>query len=430
MASRKKLALSEEDILARKVSDFFFNLRRSTKIKKKKRGVRHRMAEPRNVFPDGMNARKSAPRLRKTRKKKKPGVKKDRVLVKQDPVHSGPRYNISFQEVWRAYGRMRKGRGFYPSNKVLWKNRHALVLGCSNFYGKPDPIVPTTGKKFPSDYTGDGPVPRISLSGRNKYQTNHESKENRLIVDKIRIGSPIQNLKKSRSSNGRGGHTQQEQPTVPEIDFSKILQNTAHRRKSVKLMSSTSPQVPHTHGRMQRRYSGARRNVLVDSSDCTTDSVLWEYMCKVGKTPPDRALLKIISDYDHRDRTQELEKSINHLEELINEGNDRPMILQLWKKTLKSKKNRLVDHQEVVPGTPESSDDEDEEDDEHDSIFCAVESQEFSPMVPPNQRNNHKLNYTYLQQQHMIPQKLIASVKPHAKSRNSNGWVSAPNKSS
>ena len=95
-----------------------------------------------------MNASKRGLRARKPRKKKKPGVKKDRVLVKQDPVHSGPRYNISFQEVWRAYGRMRKGRGFYPSNKVLWKNRHALVLGCSNFYGKPDPIVPTTGKKF------------------------------------------------------------------------------------------------------------------------------------------------------------------------------------------------------------------------------------------------------------------------------------------
>ena len=329
VAFRKKLALSEEDILARKVSDFFFNLRRSTKIKKKKRGVRHRMAEPRNVFPDGMNARKSAPRLRKTRKKKKPGVKKDRVLVKQDPVHSGPRYNISFQEVWRAYGRMRKGRGFYPSNRVLWKNRHALVLGCSNFYGKPDPIVPTTGKEFSSHTGGDGPVPWNTLSVKNKSQTKDENKENPFIMEKIRICSPIQNLKKSRSSNGRGGHTQQEQPTVPEIDFSKILHNTAHRRKSVKLMTSTSPQVQHTHGRMQRRYSGARRNVLVDSSDCTTDSVLWEYMCKVGKTPPDKALLKIISDYDHRDRTQELEKSINHLEELINEGNDRPMIVKV-----------------------------------------------------------------------------------------------------
>jgi hypothetical protein len=27
-------------------------------------------------------------------------------------------------------------------------------------------------------------------------------------MEKIRICSPIQNLKKSRSSNGRGGHTQ------------------------------------------------------------------------------------------------------------------------------------------------------------------------------------------------------------------------------
>ena len=122
------------------------------------------------------------------------------------------------------------------------------------------------------------------------------------------------------------------------------------------------------------------------------------------------------------DRTQELEKSINHLKELINEGNDRPKILELWKKTLKSKKNQLVDHQEVVSGTPESSDDEDEEDDEHDSTFCAVESQRISRIVQPNQRNNHKLNYTCLQQQQMIPQKLITSVKPHAKSRNSNGW--------
>ena len=68
---------------------------------------------------------------------------------------------------------MRKGRGFFPSNKVLWTNRHSLVLGCSNFYRKirdnddsyyqednkeydvleppessPDPQVPTSGPQF------------------------------------------------------------------------------------------------------------------------------------------------------------------------------------------------------------------------------------------------------------------------------------------
>ena len=185
-------------------------------------------------------------------------------------------------------------------------------------------------------------------------------------------------------------------------------------------MNSNYPLVQHTHGRVERRYSGPRRNDFVHSSNRTTDSVLWEYMCKVGKTPPDKALLKIISDYDHRDRTQELDKSINHLEELINEGNDRPMILKIWKKTLKGKKNQLVEHQGVVSGTPESSDDEDEEDDEHDSTFCAVESQRNSWMVPPNERSNHNFNHSYVQQE-MLPQKLMTSTKQHAKSRNLNG---------
>ena len=104
-------------------------------------------------------------------------------MPKQEPVHCGPRYNISFREVRKAYGRMRKGRGFYPSNKVLWKNRHALVLGCANFYRKgkdyenlkvddkeydiveppepyDDPEVPTTGGEFSSDDGKDGPVKR------------------------------------------------------------------------------------------------------------------------------------------------------------------------------------------------------------------------------------------------------------------------------
>ena len=97
-------------------------------------------------------------------------------------------------------------------------------------------------------------------------------------------------------------------------------------------MSAKSPQVPHIDDRMESRNSGALRSDLVDSSDRTTDSVLWEYMCKVGKNLAHKAILKIISDFDHRDRTLELENSINHLEEIINEGNDRPMILKLWKK--------------------------------------------------------------------------------------------------
>ena len=184
VASRKKLALSEEEMLGIKVSDFFYNLRRSRKLKKKKiRCGEKGLRQSRDLFPHGRDAKGRGVRLRKGRKQKIPGVKSDRVVPKQEPIHYGPRNNISFREAVKAYGRIRKGRGFYPSNKVIWRNRHALVLGCSNFYRKgkddenlrednkeydiveppepsPDPDVPTTGSEFSSDQTGNGPVKR------------------------------------------------------------------------------------------------------------------------------------------------------------------------------------------------------------------------------------------------------------------------------
>ena len=178
---------------------------------------------------------------------------------------------------------------------------------------------------------------------------------------------------------------------IQSKNMSKILQNTAHRRKRVPLRSNNSTQVRHTHDRKQRRYYGTRLNNLVDSSDRTTDSVLWEYMCKVGKNLEAPSLLKIISHFDGRVHTLELNSSMNNLEELISEGTNDSMILKLWKTTLEAKKKQLVEHQGVVPGTPESSDDEDEEYDEHDFTFCAVQPQRISWMVSPNERNNQNL---------------------------------------
>ena len=93
------------------------------------------MGPSRNFVPQG-KLNKRGLRLRKNRKKKRQGIKSERVDVKQPPLHQGPRYNISFAEVNKAYGRMRKGKGFFASKKVLWRNRHALVLGSSNFYRK------------------------------------------------------------------------------------------------------------------------------------------------------------------------------------------------------------------------------------------------------------------------------------------------------
>ena len=134
VASPKKLTLSQEDMEGIKDSDFFYYLRRFRKRKKKKiQSGNQGLKYSRKIFPDGRDTKVRGVRIRKDRKKKKPGIQSVPVLPTQEPVHSGPRYSISFREADKAYRGMRKGRGFYPSKKVIWKNRHALVLGCSNF---------------------------------------------------------------------------------------------------------------------------------------------------------------------------------------------------------------------------------------------------------------------------------------------------------
>ena len=120
VASRKKSALSEEEMLGIKVSDFFFYSRRFGKRKKKKiRNGEQGLKYSRQIFSNGRNATGRGVILRKRRKKKKPGVKSVRVLSTQEPVHFGPRYNISLREAGKAYRLIRKGRGFYPSKKVI-----------------------------------------------------------------------------------------------------------------------------------------------------------------------------------------------------------------------------------------------------------------------------------------------------------------------
>ena len=82
--------------------------------------------------------KKVRPKRRKKRtKQKKPGVKAKRVFPKPE-AHLGPKYHLSLKEVKTAYSRMRKSNRFYASKKVLWKERHNIVYGCSNFYKKGD----------------------------------------------------------------------------------------------------------------------------------------------------------------------------------------------------------------------------------------------------------------------------------------------------
>ena len=132
-------------------------------------------------------------------------------------------------------------------------------MGCSNFYRKgkddkdakgdnkeydiveppepyDDPVVPTMGGEFSSDNIKDGPVKRTFNCEKKICKNDQKSKEGS-IVGQV-----------------------QEQTTVPEIDFSEVLQSTAHRRKRVQLVSSNFLEVHHRHDQMQRRYSGCEKS--------------------------------------------------------------------------------------------------------------------------------------------------------------------------
>ena len=95
------------------------------------------------------------------------------------------------------------------------------------------------------------------------------------------------------------------------------------------------------------------------------------------------------------------------------------MVLKLWKIQLEAKKKEIVEHQGVVPGTPESSDDEDAEDDDHESIFCPLEKQKNYCMVSPNEQTDQ--NFYDPPQQQMATQQLITDAMPYEKSRSSEG---------
>ena len=85
----------------------------------------------------------------------------------------GPAYHITPKKVENVYKAMRKGRSFRASKRVLWRNRHRLVLRREYFgaaairekeYFCPeppeeqeDPHMHQTGKEYSSNNGGDGP---------------------------------------------------------------------------------------------------------------------------------------------------------------------------------------------------------------------------------------------------------------------------------
>ena len=130
---------------------------------------------------------------KKKRKKKRREMRIRATEQKSVPVkntHSAPKYHLTIKRVLEAYKKMRKGRCFYPSKRVLWKNRHRLILGSRHStemndymeyrsdrekeYDVPeppdeeeDPQWEQTGPQYPSDDIGDGPVHRDKVKIKN-----------------------------------------------------------------------------------------------------------------------------------------------------------------------------------------------------------------------------------------------------------------------
>ena len=159
------------------------------KLVKKQQGRRRagRPIDSSTVDGYAVSKRVSIARTVSQRKKKK---KKKRCnviaqAVRQQPSvpaiteAPAPSYHLTSKQVLQAYKSLRKGSGFYPSKKVLWKNRHSLVFRSKNqfWFGiydnyrhrekeydipeppdeEDDPQLLRTGPRYSSDVAGDGP---------------------------------------------------------------------------------------------------------------------------------------------------------------------------------------------------------------------------------------------------------------------------------
>ena len=115
--------------------------------------------------------------------KKRSKRKKASSLTRKIPLHRisvvdtehevGPAYHITPKKVWQVYRAMRKGRSFSASKRVLWRNRHRLVLRRDSSIAtairekeyycpeppeeREDPQWLEMGHEYPSDCNGDGP---------------------------------------------------------------------------------------------------------------------------------------------------------------------------------------------------------------------------------------------------------------------------------
>ena len=186
-SSKGEIPLKKRGRTSKKMLLFIANPRR--KPVKKQIGFRRRTGRPSKSYSvDGLRVSKRVSIAKSLSRKKKKRKKKCNVMAQaasqQPSVPSitdglAPKYHLSYKQVLQAYKKLRKGRGFRASRKVLWKNRHTLVFGSKNLYKfgrfesyrmrekeyditeppdeEEDPQLLETGPRYSSDEAADGP---------------------------------------------------------------------------------------------------------------------------------------------------------------------------------------------------------------------------------------------------------------------------------
>ena len=151
------------------------------------------------------------------------------------------------------------------------------------------------------------------------------------------------NAERSRSSNGRGGNTQQEPHRLVKSDLSQIAVWTAHRR-------------------MTACAKIEQKNQRHISESIAIDIVLGDALTTYSRKLAEKKIVQIIRGYLTNDISERIRRDIRNLEEKLEISQDRDFHWMMLNKTLDSKHKQLLDQQGTPNGTPESSDDEDGED--------------------------------------------------------------------
>ena len=154
---------------------------------------------------------------------------------------------------------------------------------------------------------------------------------------------PSKSAKRSRSSNGRGGNTQQEPHFLTKGDAYQMVKDTAWCRKGAYSWNEQKEQ-----------------HCAAESSEI--NKALKEALSTYNPNLAEEKVVQIIRDYISNDRSGETRYDIRRLQHSLEGRLVRGFTRVIQRITLKGKRRKLENQQGTPIGTPNSSDSEEDED--------------------------------------------------------------------